>query len=456
MKHILVVDDDSMNCVMAKHALSQNYRVTTAYSGAEALKALEEEIPDLILMDIEMPEMGGKEVTLRIKENEKWANIPIIFLTADADPVTEVECLKLGADDFVTKPFVPMVMNTRIGRILELQDFHRGLKKELEHKTKQMEAATIKSLTDALTGLYNRDYLETKLKELLKAGHRGALFMIDLDNFKTINDTFGHIVGDKTLKLFADVLKKHGEENDIVCRLAGDEFVVFFTDLTDRDVAAQKAEGIITLFAEKMGALGYAGIVSVSIGIVFAGEDNNEFQTLYSKGDKSLYFVKNNGKNAYHFYSENKEKPDEISTIADLEYISRMMEEGMDVSKGAFHVAYDEFKKIYDFVSRCVTRKNEKVQIVLFNLQIDGGKIVGNTFDNAMQVLEGSIISSLRAMDAGTRYSSSQYIVILMDTNIENGKMVAERVIRKFLESYGETGLNINVTYNIQTMEPKI
>ncbi|MBO5166083.1 MAG: diguanylate cyclase [Lachnospiraceae bacterium] len=456
MKHILVVDDDSMNCVMAKHALSQNYRVTTAYSGAEALKALEDEVPDLILMDIEMPEMGGKEVVMQIKEKEQWASIPIIFLTADADPETEVECLKLGADDFITKPFVPMVMNGRIGRILELQDFHRGLEKELEHKTKQMEAATIKSLTDALTGLHNRDYLETKLKELLKAAHQGALFMIDLDNFKTINDTFGHIVGDKTLQLFADVLKKHGRENDIVCRLAGDEFVVFFTDLTDRDVAAKKAEGIITLFAEKMGALGYAGIVSVSIGIVFAGEGNDEFQTLYSKGDKSLYFVKNNGKNAYHFYSESKEKPDEINTVADLEYISRMMEEGMDISKGAFNVAYDEFKKIYDFVFRCVARKNQKVQIVLFTLRIDGGKVVGNAFDNAMQMLESSIISSLRAMDAGTRYSSSQYIVILMDTNIENGKMVAERVIGKFLESYGETDLNVNVTYNIQTMEPKL
>ena len=219
-------------------------------------------------------------------------------------------------------------------------------------------------------------------------------------------------------------------------------------------MAAEKAEGIITLFTEKIDALGYGGIVSVSIGIVINEDCGTEFQTLYGKADKSLYFIKNNGKNAYHFYSNNKEKSDEINTVADLEFISRMIEEGMDASKGAFHVAYDEFKKIYDFVSRYVTRKHQKVQIVLFTMQ-DGLQHVGPVFEHAMQVLEQSIIGSLRASDAGTKYSNSQYIVILMDTDIDNGKMVAERVIKNFAENYCPAGTNINVSYDIRTMEPK-
>ncbi len=455
MKHILVVDDDSMNCILAKRALGQNYQVTTVSSGAEALAFLEKESPDLILMDIEMPEMSGKEAVCKIKEHESWAKIPVIFLTADSDPSTEVECLKLGADDFITKPFVPMVMNSRVARIMELQDFRRNLELELESKTKQMEAATVKSLTDALTGLHNRDYLGKKLKELLGAGHSGALFMIDLDNFKEINDTFGHIVGDKTLQLFADVLKKHAREEDIICRLAGDEFVAFFTDMTNREVVAKRAEGIITMFSEKMGAIGYAGIVSVSIGIVISEGQNEEFQELYSKADKSLYFVKNNGKNAYHFFSENKEKLDKINTVADLESISHMMEEGMDDNKGAFHVAYDEFRKIYDFVSRCVDRKQQKVQTVLFTIQLDE-EFSGVTIEKSMQVLEQAVIGSLRAVDAGTRYSSSQYIVILMDTDIENGRRVAERVIGKFREKCGLDEKIVSISYDIRTMKPKI
>lgn len=456
MKHILVVDDDSMNCILAKRALEKQYQVTTVSSGTEAIAFLEKELPDLILMDIEMPRMSGMEAVSLIKEKEEWAKIPIIFLTADSDPSTEVKCLELGADDFVAKPFVPMVMNSRISKILELHDLRADLEQELESKTKQMEAATQKSLTDALTGLHNREYLSLKLKELMDAGHKGALFMIDLDNFKSINDTYGHIVGDKTLQLFSEVLRKHARAEDIICRLAGDEFVAFFTDMTSRELTAKKAEGIITMFAEKMGAIGYAGIVSVSIGIVFYEADGEEFQELYSKADKSLYFVKNNGKNTYHFYSENKEKPDEINTVADLKSISQMIEEGMDEIRGAFHVAYDEFRKIYDFVLRCVDRKQQKVQMVLFTLQVDEEYQQEMNSETTMSLLEDAIVYSLRSVDAGTRYSNSQYIVILMDTDMENGKKVAERVIGKFYENCSMNQDYIHVSYDIQTMEPKV
>ena len=455
MKHILVVDDDSMNCVLAKHVLGKNYEVTTVYSGLEALEFLEEKVPDLILLDIDMPQMGGIETMRRIKENEAWDKIPVIFLTADSDPATEVECLKLGADDFITKPFVPMVMNSRVSKILELQDFRYDLERQLEAKTKQMEIATLKSQTDALTGLHNRDYLEKVLNDLLSEGRCGSLFMIDLDNFKQINDTYGHIVGDKTLQLFADVLRSNSREKDIVCRLAGDEFVVFYPDLKERDTAAHKAQGIISLFSKKIADLGYGGIVSVSIGIVICEESGEIFQELYRKADKSLYFVKNNGKNAYHFFSENKESMDEINTVVDLEYISHMMEEGMDSGSGAFSLAYDEFKKIYDFVSRCVNRKHQQVQIVLFTLQLGKGKCTGNDLEGAMHILERSVISSLRAMDAGTKYSNSQYVVILMDTDVDNGKMVAERIIEKILDKYSLMDMGLEVSYDIRTLEPQ-
>ena len=227
MKHILVVDDDAVTCMMAERALSQNYQVTTVYSGDEALAFLNDQEIDLILMDIEMPDMDGKEIARRVRKNEKWAKIPIIFLTADSDPATEVECLKLGADDFIIKPFVPMVMNTRVSRILELYDLRQDLEQQLESKIKQMEMVTKKSITDSLTGLHNRYYLESNLKELLSSGRHGTLFMIDLDNFKGINDTYGHIVGDKTLQLFADILRQYTYESDIVCRLGGDEFIIF-------------------------------------------------------------------------------------------------------------------------------------------------------------------------------------------------------------------------------------
>lgn len=453
MKHILVVDDSNMYCMIAKNALEGSYRVSLAHSGQEALEFLDKEIPDLILMDIEMPGMNGKEAIRQIKLHKEWSKIPVIFLSAISEQETEVECLELGADDFIAKPFKPLIMTSRVSKILELYELRKDLEHQLMRRTQQMEIATLKSLTDALTGLHNRDYLEKRLQELLDERCAGALFMIDLDNFKEINDTYGHIVGDKTLQIFADVLKTYSREDDIVCRLAGDEFVTFYPELTSREIAAKKAADIIHLFAEKMSALGYADVVSVSIGIMMAKGDE-DFVSLYNKADKSLYFVKNNGKNAYHFYGEHKIVSEESSTVVDLEVVRSMMEQGMVKTTGAFSVAYDEFKKIYDFVIRYVSRKKQQVQIVLFTLSMGNEYLAGMSMESAMEVLEKSVVSSLRSMDAGTKYSNKQYIVLLLDTDIHNGKMVAERVIRKFYQNAQITVSGVNLTYDIQTRKP--
>lgn len=454
MKHILIVDDSNMYCMIAKNALENTYRISLAHSGMEALAFLEKEVPDLILMDIEMPQMNGKEVLRRIKSHKEWSKIPVMFMTALSELETEAECLELGADDFIAKPIKPLIMASRISKLLELYELRKDLEHQLMKRTQQMEMATLKSLTDALTGLHNRDYLEKKLQELLDEGHAGALFMIDLDNFKEINDTYGHIVGDKTLQLFAEVLKNYSREDDIICRLAGDEFVTFYPELTEREIAAKKAGDIIHTFSEKMGALGYPGVVSVSIGIMLA-KGGEEFTNLYNMADKSLYYVKNNGKNAYHFYGEHKIVSEESSTVVDLEVVHRMMEQGVVQTSGAFSVAYDEFKKLYDFVVRYVNRKKQEMQIVLFTLSMGNEYLAGMSMDNAMEILEKSVVSSLRAMDAGTKYSNKQYIVLLMDTDNENGRKVADRVVRKFYQNAEISVSGVNVSYDIQARKPQ-
>lgn len=454
MKHILIVDDSNMYCMIAKNALESTYRISLAHSGMEALAFLEKEVPDLVLMDIEMPQMNGKEVLRRIKAHKEWSKIPVVFMTALSELETEAECLELGADDFIAKPIKPLIMASRVSKLLELYELRKDLEHQLMKRTQQMEMATLKSLTDALTGLHNRDYLEKKLQELLDEGHAGALFMIDLDNFKEINDTYGHIVGDKTLQLFAEVLKHYSREDDIICRLAGDEFVTFYPDLTERDIAAGKAADIIRTFAEKMASLGYPGVVSVSIGIMLA-KGGEEFTNLYNMADKSLYYVKNNGKNAYHFYGEHKIVSEESSTEVDLEVVHRMMEQGVVQTNGAFSVAYDEFKKLYDFVIRYVNRKKQEMQIVLFTLSMGNEYLAGMSMDNAMEILEKSVISSLRAMDAGTKYSNKQYIVLLMDTDNENGRKVADRVVRKFYQNAEISVSGVNVSYDIQARKPQ-
>lgn len=125
MKKIVIVDDEMMNLVLEEHALADEYQVICATSGEEALKAMNREVPDLVLLDIEMPGMDGKTVARIMKEDDRLKEVPIVFLTADSDPDTQIECLKLGAEDFVIKPFVPILMKKRIGRILEYIDLRK-------------------------------------------------------------------------------------------------------------------------------------------------------------------------------------------------------------------------------------------------------------------------------------------------------------------------------------------
>ena len=139
MYHILIVDDDKTNLSAAKNALSDAYKITAVTSGEQALKFLKNNTCDLILLDINMPDMDGFEVMDKIKANPERADIPIIFLTADNDPQTESRCLEKGAMDFIAKPFVLNVMLSRISKLLELEALRKDLAGQLEERTRHIK-----------------------------------------------------------------------------------------------------------------------------------------------------------------------------------------------------------------------------------------------------------------------------------------------------------------------------
>lgn len=157
MKHILVVDDNKTNLTLVKNELSKKYQVTPVISGFQALKFLEKKPTDLILLDLSMPEMDGRETMRRIRENEDWAKIPIIFLTADNTPETESQCLADGADDFISKPFVPQVMQRRVERILELSELRNDLETRLEEKTIEVELVTLNAIKAIANAIEAKD-----------------------------------------------------------------------------------------------------------------------------------------------------------------------------------------------------------------------------------------------------------------------------------------------------------
>lgn len=453
MKNILVVDDNKLNLASARKTLSGEYKVIPVMRGEQALSYLEHGECDIILLDINMPEMNGFEVLSRINQMEQCKNIPVIFLTADNDTETETRCFKEGAIDFIAKPFVPEVMLSRIGRVLELEELRRSLADRLEKKTQEVSDIKNKSRQDALTGLWNRAHTEETVNKMLAEGVKGALLMIDMDNFKAINDNYGHIAGDQTLKMFADTLREYSEEGDVLCRIGGDEFVAFLKDVTSKSEIGNRAYDIISSLCYKLEQCKFETNSSVSIGIAQTPEDGTEFNKLYNAADKALYYVKQNGKNSYHFFSDqNEAERSRSAKNVDLAYLGEILSRA-DSGKGAYLLDFDSFHHVYNFIRRFVDRSGRDVQTVLFTVNSADGVTEPDTdeVEVALEMLDKAIYNSLRRVDVSTRYSSKQVIVILMDANTENGDLVAKRIISCFEKLY--IGKQIKLDYGIAKME---
>ncbi len=308
-----------------------------------------------------------------------------------------------------------------------------------------------KNALDSLTGLHNRGYGEKAIEGLLAEGHRGALMITDLDNFKNVNDTYGHLMGDKILKLLAAALSSNVADKDVLCRLGGDEFVAFFTDDVDREMLQERIRHIMDAFAASLVDINFENLTHISAGVALCPSDGKSFSALYSNADKALYFVKKNGKNSCSFYQGTAVGTPNQKPGTDLDHIRHMLEGSMDESRGLFKVPYEEFPNLYNYLSRCVKRKGQMVQTILFTIGSENQDYLDNSVcEDAMSTLEVAAAYSLRMVDVGSRYSSLQYIVILVDTNIENGRMVADRVVNQFYKIYA--GSNVTLSYDIQTM----
>ena len=452
MKKLLVVDDDKINLAIARKVLGDTYRVILVTNGTQALTYLGQETCDLILLDINMPEMDGFELLGKIRELETCRNIPVIFLTADNDTETEIRCFREGAIDFIAKPFVPEVMRSRIGRALELEELRKSLADRLEQKTREVSDIRNRSAQDALTGLWNRTHTEEAVNELIAQGIPGALFMIDMDNFKAINDNYGHLAGDRTLKMFADSLRTLANEGDVLCRIGGDEFVVFVKGIRSKAELGNHAADIISDLCFKLEQCQYEINSSVSIGIAQTPEDGSDFNKLYNCADKALYYVKQNGKNAYHFFSDKLQAETmRAGKIVDLKYLREVMSR-TDSGKGAYLLDYDSFHHVYHFIHRFVERSGRNVQTILFTVSERENEDLDVTeMECVLELLEKAIYTSLRRSDVSTRYSSKQIIVLLMDTNRENGDIVAGRILECFRKLY--TGGKVSIDYGIARLE---
>lgn len=443
MKTILIVDDNKLNLMTAKTVLSSEYKVVPVMHGEQALTYLKDNACDLVLLDIKMPEMDGFRVLENIRKIEHCRNLPVIFLTAVGDVGTETRCFEAGAVDFIAKPFIPEVMRSRVGRALELEELRRSLARQLRQKTQEVSAIKDMAQQDALTGLWNRVYTENAVTELLGQGVSGTLMMLDIDNFKSVNDTYGHATGDEMLQMIADTLRNCTGDGNIVCRLGGDEFMVFLKGPSTNGQIRECAEAIVTQVHANTEELGIEVNTSVSIGITQAPEDGNDFMTLYSCADKALYHVKRNGKNSFHFYGSSLVDGDEQTV--DLQYLHDFLSRS-DTGKGAYQLSVESFQYVFNYIRRIVDQSKLEVTMLLFTL--------GETEDaRAMGALEKTAGTLLRCFDILTRYSSRQLLATLPNATDADAAAYAEQIIENFKTIYN--GDSVHIEYAISRMDSR-
>lgn len=302
-----------------------------------------------------------------------------------------------------------------------LKDENRRLSQQAEH--------------DWLTGLYNRMTVEEKVNRRLKVSEGGVLFVLDIDNFKSINDRFGHLAGDQVLRGVAGILQEKVFRNDILGRIGGDEFVIFMGVKPGPNFIEERCRQIKQQFID----LPLAQFMVSRLSVTVCGssyQKGDDYKRLFDRADQCLIREKRLRKKRP---AGADDRPGEVSDMKslkiDMEQVSLELSES-NLQAGAFCQDYDSFVSIYRFVERRLQRVNSSVYSLLFTLIDEHGDFPELPERLLlMEELQAMIQLSLRAGDVFTRYSSGQYLVMVSDATDVQTDAIAERICEKFKSS---------------------
>jgi diguanylate cyclase (GGDEF)-like protein len=289
---ILIVDDTPFNIHILAKTLINDYEVKIATNGPAALKIIEQDKkPDLILLDIMMPDMDGYEVCRRIKQNPSNWDIPVVFITAKEGHQDQKKGFDLGAEDYIHKPFQLSLVLTRIDMLLRLKRISRRLEQV--------------ALVDPLTELPNGIALEKAVEQELQSANQDqrsiSLLMIDIDHFKAFNDHYGHGAGNMCLRKVARTIESSiNSKKDLLGRYSGAEFIVVLSHY-DQDRAINIAEEICQNILQLKIPHAHSPVsdyVTISIGVISVSHETEiNCSEMFNKAKKMLHVAKKSGRN---------------------------------------------------------------------------------------------------------------------------------------------------------------
>lgn len=284
--HVLIVDDDPVAITVLKRVLAPwGLDITAVQDPQKFWQALEATIPDLVILDVQMPGINGIELCQMVRSDPRWGRLPIVFFTASTEPDLVTRLFAAGADDFVSKPIIGPELVTRILNRLERTRLLRSLAE-----------------TDPLTGIFNRRKAQEMLEKFIGLAQAQiqpmSLVMLDLDHFKQVNDRYGHSSGDQVLVATARLLRQSLRPEDVVARWGGEEFLIGMYGL-GQAVAVDRMRFVLEKLRKRQftSDQGESFQVSFSAGVAEFPEHGLDLMSLYRTADETLYAAKANGRN---------------------------------------------------------------------------------------------------------------------------------------------------------------
>jgi diguanylate cyclase len=306
MTTILVIEDvEALREEIMETLSYEGFDVLGAENGVVGLQIAKTYLPNLIICDIAMPELDGFGTLVALRQEPKTSMIPFIFLTAMTEKADMRQAMKLGADDYLTKPFTSEellgAIASRLQKYNSVKDHYYGEIKAVGEKFEYL------SLHDQLTQLPNRILFHESLSQAVlhaKINNKSlALLLLDMDNFNIINNTLGNDIGDQLFIAIAERLKRYTAPCDMVARIQGDEFALIISGVKDTFSIKQETQKILDLLSRPYHLYGHEVFITSSIGITIFPEDHQEVEGLIKNAELAMYYAKNNGRNSYKLYS---------------------------------------------------------------------------------------------------------------------------------------------------------
>ena len=293
---VLLVDDHPRTARRVLESLAQQHNVSVENDVRRALASLAGGTFDLLMVSLDLERADGLRLCSQVRSLEQTRHLPIIIMIDAGEQARLLRALDMGVNDYLTHPIDRHEMAARVGTQIKRKRYSDFLRARLEERVEQ-------AMTDPLTGLHNRRYMEShirsKLEEALARGQPFSVLIADIDYFKSVNDTFGHDIGDTVLQEFAVRLKRYTRSIDLAARLGGEEFVIAMPD-TNMERAYQVAERLRARIEAEPFRISHAGEairVTASIGLACLEHADETVATLLKRADRALYQAKNSGRN---------------------------------------------------------------------------------------------------------------------------------------------------------------